>query len=166
MNKNIIIWLAVGILAVVGVIAISYPGRNSGKKEQAAVLGLITDLVAPETNYDFGTISMAAGEVTHDFEIRNDSSSTLKLNKLYTSCMCTGAYFVSGTDDIGPFGMPGMGFVPSLDKELKPGESARIKVVFDPAAHGPAGVGLADRVVYLEFPSGVKQFGIKAMVTP
>lgn len=166
MNKNIIIWVAVGILAVAGVVAVSYPNGDSREEEQVASLGLITDLIVPETNYDFGSISMAAGKVAHAFEIRNNSSSTLELDKLYTSCMCTGAYFVKGGDRIGPFGMPGHGFVPGLNRELSPGESAKIEVVFDPAAHGPAGVGPVDRVVFLESRDGARQFGIKAVVTP
>lgn len=166
MNKKIIIWLAVGILAVLGIIAISYPGQNNEKKEQVAALGLITNLAAPETGYDFGTISMVAGKVAHSFEIRNNSSSTLALDKLYTSCMCTAAYFVKGDERIGPFGMPGHGFVPGLGQELKPGETAKIEVVFDPAAHGPAGIGPVDRTVFLELNGGMKEFGIKAIVIP
>ncbi len=166
MNKNIIIWLAVGILAAVGIVAVSYPDQSNGKKEQAAALGLISDLIAPETSYDFGVISMAAGNVKRDFEIRNDSSSTIALDKLYTSCMCTSAYFVKDKDKDGPFGMPGHGFVPGLGRELKPGERATIEVVFDPAAHGPAGIGPTNRSVFLESNGEVKRFDIKTVVTP
>jgi hypothetical protein len=166
MNKKIIIWSAVGILAIAGIVAFSYPSQNAEKKEQAAALGLITNLVAPETNYDFGSISMAAGEVGHIFGIRNDSTTTMALGELSTSCMCTNAYFVKDGDKLGPFGMPGHGFVPKLGQELKPGESAEIEVVFDPAAHGPAGIGPVERAVFLGSGGNVKQFGIKAIVTP
>ena len=102
----------------------------------------------------------------HEFEIQNNSSSTLSLDKLYTSCMCTGAYFVSAGDRIGPFGMPGHGFVPGLGQRMEAGEKAKIEVVFDPAAHGPAGVGPIVRGIYLESAGSVKEFGIKAVVIP
>lgn len=167
MNKKIAIGFSVGILAILALVAISYPNSQDQKKsDKLAELSSIVNLTAPETNYDFGAISMAAGKVTHDFEIENTSSSTIPLESLYTSCMCTSAYFVSVSDRVGPFGMPGHGFVPKLGQELKPGEKAKIEVVFDPAAHGPAGIGPVDRVVFLGSNDGGKQFGIKAVVTP
>ncbi len=166
-NKKLYIGLAVGILAAIALVAVSYPDSQKGKtSDKAAALGLISSLAAPEINYDFGTVSMAAGKVAHEFEIQNNSSSTLSLDKLYTSCMCTGAYFVSAGDRIGPFGMPGHGFVPGLGQRMEAGEKAKIEVVFDPAAHGPAGVGPIVRGIYLESAGSVKEFGIKAVVIP
>jgi hypothetical protein len=167
MNKKISIWLGVGILAIIALIAFSYPNSQKEKtSDKAAALSMMANIAAPETNYDFGAISMAAGKVTHNFEVQNTSSSTISLGKLYTSCMCTIAYFVNSDGEMGPFGMPGMGFIPPLNKELKPVEKATIRVVFDPAAHGPAGVGIIDRVVYLGSDGDMKMFGIKALVTP
>ena len=167
MNKKICIWLGVGILAVVALIAISYPNSQKEKSsDKAASLGSIIELTASEIYFDFGEISMAAGNASQDFEITNDSSSTIAFEKLFTSCMCTNAYFTSGSEESGPFGMPGHGFVPGLGRELKAGEKAIVKVVFDPAAHGPAGVGPVDRLVWLETGDEAKEFGIKAMVKP
>lgn len=167
MNKKICIWLGVGILAILSLVAISYPDSQKEKtSDKAASLSSIADLSTPETNFDFGEISMAAGKVSHDFEITNDSSSTIAFEKLFTSCMCTNAYFTSGGEESGPFGMPGHGFVPRLGRELKAGEKAMVRVVFDPAAHGPAGVGPVDRLVWLESGSNAKEFGIKAVVRP
>ena len=82
--------------------------------------------------------------------------------------MCTKAYFVRLNESKkGPFGMPGMGFVPKLNETIKAGQSAYIEAVYDPNAHGPAGVGMVDRFVYLEDENGNKlQFEIKANVTP
>ena len=167
MNKKISIWLGVGILAVIALIAVSYP--NSQKEEssdRAASLSSIVNLAAPESNFDFGEISMAAGKVSRDFEVTNNSSSTIVFEKLFTSCMCTNAYFTSGGEESGPFGMPGHGLVPGLGRELKAGEKAVVRVVFDPAAHGPAGVGPVDRLVWLQSGEESKEFGIKAVVRP
>ena len=80
--------------------------------------------------------------------------------------MCTNAYFTSDGEESGPFGMPGHGFVPGLGRKLKAGEKAVVRVVFDPAAHGPAGVGPVDRLAWLESGDEAKEFGIKAVVRP
>ena len=67
----------------------------------------------------------------------------------------------------GPFGMAGMGYVPPANETIKPGESRIVRVVYDPNAHGPAGVGQIDRFVTLTDSSGgTLQFEIKALVTP
>ncbi|HEY9583068.1 MAG TPA: DUF1573 domain-containing protein [Candidatus Paceibacterota bacterium] len=125
-------------------------------------------LVAGETFYDFGTISMKNGNVSKVFEVINSTSEDIKVPSLTTSCMCTKAYFVSvDGDKKGPFGMPGMAFVPKLNATIQAGQSANIEVVYDPNAHGPAGVGVIDRFVYLEDDNGNNlQFEIKAVVTP
>lgn len=167
MNKKISIWLGIGILAVISLIAVSYPDSQKEKtSDKVASLSSIADLSTPETNFDFGEISMAAGKVSHDFEITNGSSSTIAFEKLSTSCMCTNAYFTSDGEESGPFGMPGHGFVPRLNRELKAGEKGVVRVVFDPAAHGPAGVGPVNRLVWIESGSNAKEFEIKAVVRP
>ena len=81
--------------------------------------------------------------------------------------MCTTASYKKGEEKRGPFGMPGHGIVPPLGVELGSNEEAEVEVVFDPAAHGPAGVGMIERVVTFETESGkVVNLGIKANVTP
>ena len=84
--------------------------------------------------------------------------------------MCTVAYLetVDGDAEKGPFSMVGHGgTVPKANEIIKPGESRKIRVVFDPNAHGPAGVGIINRVVTLEDSLGrVLEFQIKAVVTP
>ena len=63
--------------------------------------------------------------------------------------------------------MPGMGFVPPANEVIKAGEIRAIRVVYDPNAHGPAGVGQIDRFVELTDSSGgAIQLEIKALVTP
>ena len=125
-------------------------------------------LVAPEIFYDFGTISMKNGNVSKIFKVTNSSDKDIFLSSLTTSCMCTKAFFVlPDGSKRGPFGMPGMGMVPKLNETIKIGESRDVEVVYDPNAHGPAGVGMIDRFVYLEDSKGEKlQFEIKAVVTP
>ncbi len=125
-------------------------------------------LTSPETFYDFGTISMKNWNVTKEFTVTNPTDDDITISTVLTSCMCTTAFIVKpdGTAK-GPFSMAGMGYVPPANETIKPGESRVVRVVYDPNAHGPAGVGQIDRFVMLTDASGgTLQFEIKALVTP
>lgn len=133
------------------------PGAGSGQSA----------LTTPETVFDFGTIRMADGNVNHVFKVTNTTGSDVYVKTLTTSCMCTSAYIVRVNGETGPFGMPSMGYVPPVNETIKAGESRDIKVVYDPNAHGPAGVGTIDRFAYLtDANGGTLQLEIKAVVTP
>ena len=125
-------------------------------------------LAAPETRFDFGSISMKNGNVTKDFTVSNPTQKNIFIPTITTSCMCTKAYIVEsdGTEK-GPFGMPGMGYVPPANETIRVGESRIIRVIFNPAAHGPAGVGAINRIITLtDADSGELNLEIKALVTP
>lgn len=162
--------LTIGILFVLAAATIFWIARPASDVAEPVVAGTGTGsgrLSATEASYDFGKVSMSAGKVSHDFTIKNSGSGSLVIEKLYTSCMCTSASLVLRGDKIGPFGMPGHGFVPGIRETMGPGEEAGVGVVFDPAAHGPAGVGRIERVVYLENNAGSPlQLKISATVTP
>lgn len=124
-------------------------------------------LSSPETFFDFGTITMSKGKVSRTFAVTNGSANDVTIDSITTSCMCTSAYIVNGESKKGPFGMPGHGAVPKANEIVKAGETKNIEIVYDPNAHGPAGVGPVDRVVYIkDAQGGVLQFRIKAVVTP
>lgn len=118
--------------------------------------------------YDFGTVSMAQGQVTKTFKIKNPTPSAVTIGKLYTSCMCTTAILINSERRVGPFGMEGHGGpIPTINEELTAGGTAEIEVTFDPAAHGPAGVGAITRNILIETTDGKKLvLEIKARVTP
>jgi len=171
-TKQIVIW----VIIIIGIFGLLYlTGKNKASNSQNEPIKAANqsanvgkELVASETFYDFGTISMKNGNVSKIFKVTNGTDKDILFPNLTTSCMCTNAYFVlpDGSKK-GPFGMSGMGFVPKLNETIKAGQSADIEVVFDPNAHGPAGVGIIDRLVDLADDSGrALQFEIKANVTP
>ena len=124
-------------------------------------------LSAREVRFDFGPISMAAGKVSHRYRFKNESAAPVLIQRIYTSCMCTTATLVKGMRMVGSYGMPGHGPLPEVNEKLVPGEAAYVDVVFDPAAHGPAGLGHTERVVTIETGAGVPlQFGFTANVRP
>ena len=165
MKKNII-GIIVVIIVLGGIIWIARP--NSQTNSAASLIqnsdGMLT---AEEMSFDFGSISMAAGEVRHSFPIKNTGTEPVTVNKMYTSCMCTTATLMIGDKKIGPYGMPGHAFVPKINEVINSGDEAIVEVVFDPAAHGPAGVGRIQRIVTIENNAGQPlNLEFSALVTP
>ena len=126
-------------------------------------------IAVSHTTFDFGTISMKDGNVSHEFELKNEGTEPLTIEKVSTSCMCTTAFLIdSSGKKYGGFGMPGHGTA-RADVEIGPGETLILEAVFDPAAHGPSGVGLAQRFIYLETNSSKSpklELSFNATVTP
>jgi len=116
------------------------------------------NLTAEETEFDFGMVPMYGGKVKHNFTLKNNGQGSVKISKIYTSCMCTEATLVIDKSSkrlaslkAGPFGMPGHGgLITFANQEIAAGESAMMEVEVDPAAHGPQGTGPAKKAVYIE----------------
>lgn len=175
-TKQVVIW----VLIVVGIFGLLWlTGKNKAKPQNEltetpvdnaaqSVVGGENKLTASETFYDFGSISMKSGNVSKIFKVTNSSAQDINLESITTSCMCTVAYVIKQDGSKkGPYGMPGHGSVPKVNELIGAGEMRDIEVVYDPNAHGPAGVGMIDRFVYLEDSNGGKlSFEIKANVTP
>lgn len=162
-------------LALVVIVFLFAWGRAGTSATPASVQGapgvygnLKSELVAAETLYNFGTISMKDGLVNKEFTVTNPTDRAITVATVLTSCMCTSAYIVSTDGSLkGPFKMPGMGYVPPANEVIKAGESRTIRVVYDPNAHGPAGVGRINRFVTLtDAAGGALQLEIQALVTP
>ena len=147
MKKNLIILYIAGAILLGGLFAFFSGGGKNGIKPSEYSQGA---LVAAETEFDFGTIPMEGGDVSHRFQLKNEGEEPVLIEKVYTSCMCTIAeVFDKDGKNRGEFGMPGHG-PQRTDISVGSKEPVFIDAVFDPAAHGPSGVGLAERVIYIE----------------
>lgn len=182
-DKNrIIVFISVVVILFIGLFLLGRPSKNEGSSISAKsipqsaqelvnshtvpVSGVLT---AEETFYDFGTISMKNGNVSKVFKVTNSTSEDIKVPSLTTSCMCTTAYIIKEDGSRSrPFGMPGHGgAVPKANAVVKANGLLAIEVVYDPNAHGPAGVGLIERAVFLEDENrNVIEFKFKVNVTP
>ena len=159
--------ITIFILIVAGLVTVMILGR-SGQNNQDSVVraNSSSHLSVEEKLYDFGDIRMADGNVEKIFTFKNQTTENIKLSKLETSCMCTSAFIENGGQLRGPFGMEGMQNN-NTQEVIKAGASFNVKVVYDPNAHGPAGVGIIDRFIKLtEADGGITQLEIKARVTP
>jgi hypothetical protein len=166
MKKNIITF----VIILVGLFSLMWWGKpaQTSVPTPGSNTGAGSALTATEKLYDFGTISMANGKVDKIFKVTNLTDKDINVESVVTSCMCTVAYLESAGGEKGPFGMPGHGGpVAKANEIIKAGESRAVRVVYDPNAHGPAGVGPVDRFIYLTDASGrTLELEIKATVTP
>lgn len=100
-----------------------------------------------QKTYDWGTINMKDGNVSKTFAIKNAGTDVLKLTKVKTSCHCTKAQVTINGNTSPSFGMntvsPWVGEVP-------PGNEAQLNIVFDPAYHGPNGIGPITRYISVD----------------
>ena len=152
MKKTTIITILAVILIFGGII---WFGRPNLQNETALLSGKQGQLIVEGVdNYDFGAISMAAGNVKHAFKIKNISNEAVTIDKMYTSCMCTTATLMMKDKQYGPYGMPGHGSIPKIGQNINQNEEAIIEVIFDPTAHGPAGVGRIQRTITIENNAG------------
>lgn len=172
MKSTTIIFTLIATVALVGLFIFGYT-KESATNETLVVQNASTTstsglLTVSETLYDFGRIAMKDGDVHKDFIIINATDRVITIATVLTSCMCTEAFIVrSDGSTKGPFGMAGMGHVPPANETISAGESRTIRVVYDPNAHGPAGVGEIDRLVTLTDTEGnTLNLEIKALVTP
>ena len=167
MKNSKIIWGLGALLLFVGLIIYAKPDAGQKKDDAPKVVKGTGTLAALEMQYDFGAISMKKGNVKHSFKVKNTGNAPISIDKMYTSCMCTTAFLFQGDKKFGPFGMPGHAAVPRINAVLEPGEEVSVDTVFDPNAHGPAGVGKIERVVVLENSAGEPvELGFSAYVTP
>jgi hypothetical protein len=164
MKRTTIVTGLLMISAIGGLMLWGRAGNDaSGPQARAAVR---SDLSAAKATHDFGVISMRDGNVSYVLTVANATDAAITVDRVSTSCMCTTAYIDSGTSHAGPFGMPGMGLT-KANSVFAAGQSMNIEVVFDPNAHGPAGVGPMQRFVDLtDTGGGVLQLQIRGTVRP
>lgn len=153
-------------VSLVLLVGLSVLGTRQSDAQEAKVESVAGIQTSPET-YDFGNVPINGGIVTKEYEIKNTTDKTIKVKKIVTSCMCTTAAIKLGDNQTRYFGMEMPGDAnPAINFEIPAGETATASVQFDPAAHGPAGVGPFDRVVTLSFsdPVGIKQLTFNGTV--
>ena len=86
---------------------------------------------------DRGRVSQTDGVVSTSFAIKNTGESDLIIENMDSSCMCTSARLVYNGVEGPIFGMSSHGDNPEdYTLAIKPGDSATLKVYFDPNAHG------------------------------
>ena len=157
MNQKLNLILIIGSIAILaGIVVLA--GALSGNSQNSSLVYSNSVLAAENNNYDFGIISMANGNVSYKFKLKNEGDEKIIIKKVYTSCMCTTAAIIDENGKkLGDFGMPGHGDDSAkANIEIPVGEIFIVETIFNPAAHGPEGIGKVKRLVYLETNSKTK----------
>jgi len=140
--------IAISVLTLIilglGVWLLTRPTADSQLGTSAASGGKAE---VPVTEFDWGTIDYGGGDAIAEFIINNPGSGPLSLSEVSTSCMCTTAQIIIN-DQKSPFFV--MHQKSSWIGQIPPGVQAKLKVVFDPAFHGPSGVGPVVRQVVMK----------------
>lgn len=133
----------------------------------------VSDFRAPELSleadrpeHDFGRVPIDGGKVETLFDIVNEAPGEVRLLSVATSCGCTEAVaeFADGST-VGAFDLPSDGQENDAGRKVSAGESFKVRVVFDPAAHGPDGIGELMREVILATRDGAQtRLAIRANV--
>ncbi len=86
---------------------------------------------------DLGDVSVAGGETSTSFIVRNDGKSDLAITGMESSCGCTTATLVLDGVESPRFGMPGHGLETpkGWSAVIAPGQTAELKVYYDPTVH-------------------------------
>lgn len=157
-----------GAIALTLILILGFALWQSGRQpEEVFSNQAISGLEVTPPSYELGNVPIKGGIVTKDYEVKNTTDKVLKLKKITTSCMCTTASFQVGSKETRFFGMEMVGDKnPPVNIEVAPGQTGKVQVRFDPAAHGPEGVGPFDRIVWLAFsdPAGVTELKFNGTV--
>jgi len=145
-KKTGAIVLATALLAA-GIIFLTGKSSLRGNQNDENRDGGAPKIEINPAEYDLGDISMAAGVVKKIFEIKNTGDGDLRIDGIWTSCHCTTAVLKVGDKNSPKFGMGAN--PPFWSEKISAGESGYLEVFFDPAYHGPQGIGSAVRIVYL-----------------
>lgn len=100
-----------------------------------------------EKSFDWGQISYNGGNVSKTFTLKNSGTDILKIKNIKTSCTCTKAQLTIDEQSSPYFSMHSTS---SWVGEVKPNQEAKLTVIFDPAFHGPSGIGPINRLVLME----------------
>ena len=153
------------IFTLVLIFGLAFVISSKGSKEKVLSETAAQGVSVAENAYDLAEVPINGGIVTKEYEVKNETGGEIELVKIATSCMCTTASAQVGDNKPRFVGMERAGDKnPLVDLKIKNGETAKVTVNFDPAAHGPEGVGAFDRVVWLYFDNGMKELTFSGTV--
>jgi len=136
--------IATIVIMAGGIILVGISNQNS---LQVKTSNTAKAYVADPTSYDWGNIAYSGPKAKKSFTIKNTGTTILELYNISTSCHCTQAILTIDGQDSPEFRM---GNISSYVGKVKPGDNATLTVIFDPAFHGPSGIGPINRFVEVE----------------
>lgn len=144
-NKKVIIGFILITFAILG--GGIYVLSATSTSTQKVTISQNAKAQVDQKTFDWGQIPYSGGNVSKTFTIKNTGTDTLQLTNAKTSCTCTKAQIVIDGKSSPYFSMHSTS---GWMGEVKAGSQAQLTVIFDPAFHGPTGVGVIERLVSVE----------------
>ena len=144
--KSMILIVGALLITTLLIIGVAY-GFAKVSQKQVVVPSAGAQAVVENASVDWGQIQYNGGKVKATYRITNNGTDTLKLFGATTSCACT-----SGTITVNGQVSPSFGMHAPLATiiEVSPGKDAIIEGLFDPAFHGPGGIGPISRTITIQ----------------
>jgi len=145
MNIKIIVGFILGTVILIGgsYALLTLTDTASKIESSSNVKAIITSKI----DHDWGTIGINDGKVSTTYTIKNEGTEPMKLFNISTSCMCTTAQVKIGEETSPEFGMHSNS---QYTATLPAGKTAEVIATFDPAFHGPSGIGAITREIIVE----------------
>ena len=86
-KKRKIFFIYIPIIVVIAIITIGIVNSRTNTDDGQGTPKIVIDPLA----YDAGVVSMGDDAVQYTYEIKNNGDEDLKINRIWTSCMCTTA---------------------------------------------------------------------------
>lgn len=147
MNKKFIVGVIGGTILLLGLGVVVATNMSATSQAAGSLSNTGAKLELAERSHDWGNIPINGGKVEKVFEVKNSGTGVLELIGFETSCMCTTVQVKTSQGDSPLFGMHSN---VSWKGRVNPGETAEVKVIFDPAFHGPQGRGAINRIIKFE----------------
>ncbi|MEK7457898.1 MAG: DUF1573 domain-containing protein [Patescibacteria group bacterium] len=144
--KSVILIISILLITTLLLIGVAY-GFTKVSQKQVVPPSAGALVEVDKTSVDWGQIQYNGGKVKATYRITNNGTETLKLYGATTSCACTIGTITTNGQISPPFGM----HAPlTTTIEVSPGKDAIVEALFDPAFHGPGGIGPISRTITVQ----------------
>lgn len=144
--KSVILIISILLITTLLLIGVAY-GFTKVSQKQVVPPSAGAQAVVEGASVDWGQIQYDGGKVKATYRITNNGTETLKLFGATTSCACTVGTITTDGKISPPFGM----HAPlAITIEVRPGKDAIVEALFDPAFHGPGGIGPISRTITIQ----------------
>lgn len=130
-DKSTLIFIIIMVIIVAGLIIWGVSQEDDSTSSRSTSDG--AEISINPSKYDFKQVSQKNGIVNTSFTVENSGIADLIIDGMESSCMCTSAALILDGKEGPKFGMHNN--PTNWSATIEPGESAELKVYYDPNVH-------------------------------